>query len=167
MSLGFRYLWIDHYVSDGFQFHIESFALRERYILMGVKCINQQDEQNHMQTSQMDEIYSHSVLTIVAAAGEDAEHGLPGVSTRSRSKQQEARLRNVTFLQLPPHTSQTMQSSMWVTRGWTYQEGFFAQRRMIFTDDQVSYLCNEMHYCESIDRPLIDINSSSIKPFQP
>src|SRR5690349_12789689 len=112
-----------------------------------------------MQISQMDQIYAHSVLTIVAAAGEDAEYGLPGVSTRSRPKQKVATSkqilprrwnRNVTFLQLPAHPAQTIKSSVWATRGWTYQEGILAQRRIIFSDHQVSYLCNQSHWCESM-----------------
>ncbi|KAI1210265.1 heterokaryon incompatibility protein-domain-containing protein [Annulohypoxylon truncatum] len=55
--LGFRYLWVD--------------AL----------CIVQDDVQNvQANVGQMCRIYSEALLTIVAAAGSDADHGIPGVS---------------------------------------------------------------------------------------
>ena len=60
-ELGFRYLWIDRY------------------------CISQIDasERRH-QIARMDQIYADAVLTIVAAAGEGPDYGLPGVSETFR-----------------------------------------------------------------------------------
>ena len=62
--LGYRYLWIDRY------------------------CIPQNDSAvKHIQIKKMDRIYSCSILTIIAAAGDGPEYGLPGVSSRHRTEQ--------------------------------------------------------------------------------
>jgi hypothetical protein len=45
-------------------------------------CIVQDDEQSkHIEMSRMDQIYRNAYLTIIAAAGKDANAGLPGVSS--------------------------------------------------------------------------------------
>lgn len=64
MSLGYRYIWIDRY------------------------CIVQDDPTiKHDQIRSMNHIYTRSNLTLIAAAGHDAEYGLPGVSSRTRTRQ--------------------------------------------------------------------------------
>jgi hypothetical protein len=56
--LGFRYLWVDRY------------------------CIPQDNPaEKNSQIQRMGDIYANSALTIIAAAGDDAEFGLPGVSS--------------------------------------------------------------------------------------
>lgn len=103
--------------------------------------------------SQMDQIYSNASVTIIAAAGEDAQTGLPGVSRFHRPRQHEVHVQGVTILQLP-HGGQALSSSRWASRAWTYQEGYLSKRRLIFTDSQVLYLCDEMYTEESIKQPL-------------
>ncbi|KAG4441015.1 hypothetical protein IFR05_003522 [Cadophora sp. M221] len=58
VTLGYQYLWVDRY------------------------CVDQNDNRKHIQLGQMDKIYSCAQLTLVAAAGEDADYGLPGVGSR-------------------------------------------------------------------------------------
>lgn len=103
--------------------------------------------------SQMDQIYSNASATIIAAAGEDAQVGLPGVSRIHRQHQREVDVLGVTLLQMP-HGGGALSSSRWASRGWTYQEGYLSKRRLIFTDSQVLYLCNEMYSEESFKQPL-------------
>ncbi|KAK4223990.1 hypothetical protein QBC38DRAFT_486473, partial [Podospora fimiseda] len=98
----------------------------------------------------MDRIYSKSIVTIIAAAGNDSKYGLPGVSKRHRLWQPRGQIAGATIVRVPEHTTHTLQKSTWSTRGWTYQEGFLSQRRLIFTDHQVSFLCNQMYCCEAI-----------------
>ncbi|KAJ4307659.1 hypothetical protein N0V84_012576 [Fusarium piperis] len=63
-ALGFRYLWADQY------------------------CINQTDPVVKMrQINQMDQVYGQAELTIVAACGDSAAYGLPGVSHRRAREQ--------------------------------------------------------------------------------
>jgi hypothetical protein len=37
----------------------------------------------------------------------------------------------------------TIHNSVWASRAWTYQEGYMSKRRLIFTDHQTIFLCNE------------------------
>lgn len=95
--------------------------------------------------SRMGEIYSNAYCTVIAAAGEDAQAGLPGVS-RTRRKQREVDVKGVTLIELPyskDHGSALLSSSKWATRGWTYQEGYLSTRRLIFTEYRLLYLCNK------------------------
>ncbi|KAI2470852.1 HET-domain-containing protein [Annulohypoxylon bovei var. microspora] len=125
-SVGFRYLWVDKF------------------------CINQrQPDVKHKQIAQMDAVYSNSELTIIAAAGQDENHGLPGVSSCPRAVTLVAELEGsrVLWFQNP---QDLIQKSKWNTRGWTYQEAFLAQRRLVFLDDQIYFECDIMLFCETI-----------------
>lgn len=93
----------------------------------------------------MGEIYSNAYCTVIAAAGEDAQTGLPGVSNISRREQRRVNVKDVTLIELPyskDHGSALLSSSKWATRGWTYQEGYLSTRRLIFTEYCLLYLCN-------------------------
>ncbi|KAI1417467.1 HET-domain-containing protein, partial [Hypoxylon sp. FL1857] len=135
-SLGFRYLWIDKF------------------------CIAQdQPEIKHRQIEEMDAVYANSELTIIAAAGQDENYGLPGVSRRSRTTIPVAELGNlrISWLQNP---QSSIRRSKWQTRGWTYQEAFMARRRLVFLDDQTYFECGSgekyemMHNAENPFNPL-------------
>jgi hypothetical protein len=103
----------------------------------------------------MGHIYSGASLSIVAAAGEDPSHGLPGVSYRSRQVQRFANLRDCTLVETFPDLKSSIAASKWATRAWTYQEGHLAKRKLIFTDQQVAYVCGHSMCLESL--------SSSVK----
>ncbi|KAH6676360.1 heterokaryon incompatibility protein-domain-containing protein [Halenospora varia] len=61
LRLNLRFLWIDKY------------------------CIDQSDENDkRYQISTMDMIYNWATVTIIAAAGNDSSHGLPGIAHRRR-----------------------------------------------------------------------------------
>ncbi|KAK7975767.1 hypothetical protein PG989_014230 [Apiospora arundinis] len=130
-------------------------ALGQRYLWVDQLCIDQNDgPAKASQIAQMDKIYSNAHLTIVAAAGQDASHGLPGVGDRWRRPQEyvSSVAGNVDVIQVFPHTSTELHDTAWARRGWTYQEGFLSTRRLIFTDHQISFLCNEAHHAETIQR---------------
>lgn len=98
LDLGFTYLWVDQY------------------------CINQsKSEQKKAQIQQMGDIYRCAALTLIAAAGENADAGLVGVS-RPRTRQQRSRIEAADVVLLPPALPHVLESSVWNTRGWTYQE---------------------------------------------
>ncbi|KAK1780284.1 heterokaryon incompatibility protein-domain-containing protein [Copromyces sp. CBS 386.78] len=122
VGLGYRYIWIDRY------------------------CIAQDDPTIHDQIRSMNNIYSRSALTIVAAAGNDAEYGLPGVSSRIRSRQFIAtcneghtKLTTIRFAQ------DEILDSKWSSRGWTFQEAVMAKRCLAFTNCKVFFQCQNTH----------------------
>ncbi|KAK3948108.1 heterokaryon incompatibility protein-domain-containing protein [Pseudoneurospora amorphoporcata] len=122
VGLGYRYIWIDRY------------------------CIAQDDPTIHDQIRSMNNIYSRSALTIVAAAGNDAEYGLPGVSSRTRSRQfiatcNEGRTKLTT---VRPAEDEILRSK-WGSRGWTFQEAVMAKRCLAFTNCNVFFQCQNTH----------------------
>ncbi|KAA8629266.1 hypothetical protein SMACR_06981 [Sordaria macrospora] len=130
-QLGYRYLWVDRY------------------------CIPQDDEvAKQIQILNMGRIYSTSTLTIIAAAGEGPEYGLPGVSSRSRTPQLGVKISDEISLVLYEAPMDTIANSKWNTRGWTYQEGLLSKRRLVFTDLMVYFQCQEMHGDEVLSLPI-------------
>jgi hypothetical protein len=129
LRLGYRHIWVDKY------------------------CIDQTDvSQVHHQTSAMDRIYQNADLTIIAGAGNDANFGLPGLHPGSRAPQPRLVLNGITWVSLEESPFDVVKSSVWNTRAWTYQEGYFARKRLIFTEDLVLFQCNQSCHLE-ISRP--------------
>lgn len=105
---------------------------------------------------QMDKVFSSAYVTIIAAAGQDAHAGLPGVSRVHRTQLQDANISGVHFVQLPRPALATIMSSHWAERGWTFQECCLAGRRLIFAEDQAIFLCNELFVVESVKPQIYD-----------
>lgn len=130
-QLGYRYLWVDRY------------------------CIPQEDgAAKHIQILNMGRIYSNSILTIIAAAGDGPDYGLPGVSSRPRITQAGVQINNEISLVLYEPPTDHIINSRWNTRGWTYQEGLLSKRRLVFTDLMVYFQCHEMHGDEVLSLPI-------------
>lgn len=137
-NLGFSYLWVDKY------------------------CIDQTDpELQQEQIMQMDKIYENAELTLIAAAGEDENHGLPGAGA-PRPPQVNAQIGKATVTALPQDPEGLIKSSKWFTRGWTFQEGILARRRLIFTEEQVYFECDAMNCSETLS-PNLDLLHTEIK----
>lgn len=117
-SLGYKYLWIDRY------------------------CIDQNDTASkRSQLERMDAIYHGAELTIIAAAGQDESHGLPGVRDTARKKQQIIELDTCTILSTGPDPIDETRKSRWWSRGWTFQEGIMSRRRLVFAEHQSFFEC--------------------------
>lgn len=112
--------------------------------------------------SQMDQVYANASVTIIAAAGDNVQMGLPGVSNFPRQRQQWANIKNTTLLELP-YGEDDLLSSKWASRGWTYQEGYLSTRRVIFTPRQLLFLCNKQ-YLEEYGHVLL--KDQFIPPFR-
>ncbi|KAN0103418.1 Heterokaryon incompatibility protein (HET) domain containing protein [Hyaloscypha variabilis] len=126
-------------------------------------CIDQNDpETKHEQISQMDDIYRSAEFTIVAAAGNDQSTGLPGVGEKLRRTQPTARIGNLQIISSMAHPHHSIRSSIWWTRGWTYQEAVLSQRLLVFTENQVYFECNAMNCFESIQNNL-DLTHTELK----
>ncbi|KAI0832147.1 hypothetical protein F5Y06DRAFT_281154 [Hypoxylon sp. FL0890] len=102
----------------------------------------------------MGSIYANSEVTFIAAAGDNNAYGLPGVGATSRRQQHRETVDGIVFLEGFPHSSEPIKSSEWASRAWTFQEFFFSPRRVIFTDNDVSYLCHGSHRSDTIKVPL-------------
>jgi hypothetical protein len=130
-------------------------------------CIVQDDEDDKdLQIGQMSMIYSQAVLTIVAAAGDSADAGLPGISSVRTSEQIEVALPetnihpNRSILSTFSGRSQdnvyvaSYQDTTWGSRGWTYQEHVLSARLLIFMEQQILWECGtcswyEESHCET------------------
>lgn len=123
-KLKIRYLWVDRY------------CIRQR------PQNKEEEDEQHGQIARMHHIYGGSSMTIIAAAGHGPDHGLPGVSTRRRSAPI-VRLPHRTLFATLPDPKLLVDTSAWSTRGWTFQEGLLARRRLVFTDQQVYFECGE------------------------
>lgn len=130
--------------------------LGERYLWVDSMCINQADsDDSSTQIAQMDRIYGLADFTIVAAAGSDANAGLPGVRQGSRPVQQVSGSVKGIPLISALSASVPVDWSSWNQRGWTFQERLFSRRCVIFTGNQVYFQCKRRNWSEdtSIDEP--------------
>lgn len=118
--LGKRFLWVDRY------------------------CINSTEPgTKHFMIGNMDAIYEAAYLTIIAASGSDGEHGLPSVSglCKALGENKVPPWDGLVYTKLSHLCLDSyvrlgqIETSIWSTRGWTYQEGLLSRRRLIFTDD--------------------------------
>ncbi|KAF7556703.1 hypothetical protein G7Z17_g1221 [Cylindrodendrum hubeiense] len=133
-EIGQRYLWVDQY------------------------CIDQIDLAEKLpELKKMDLIYEGAFLTIVAAAGKDADYGLPGAGTRSRTPQPKVVIGGTTLISTLRDPRDVIAESEWMTRGWTLQEAKFSRRRLYFTEEQVYYECSGMNCQESVSVPLEEL----------
>jgi hypothetical protein len=96
VKLGFRYLWVDKY------------------------CIDQNNPSElSLQIGLMDMIYHAASVTVIAAAGNEAHYGLPGVSVRSRTTQNVITMNKVTWVSARARLREVIKQSPWSARGWT------------------------------------------------
>ncbi|RSL54626.1 hypothetical protein CEP54_009788 [Fusarium duplospermum] len=129
--LGYRYLWVDRYCIPQDQTEASTAA-------------------RHAQLGMMGRIYANAAITIIAAAGDGPDHGLPGVSlTNPRIEQPTLEFGDclLTATVLP---QQDIDDSRWATRGWTFQEGTLSCRRLIFTQRQTYFQCHNMQRVETL-----------------
>ncbi len=132
LGLGYNYLWVDSI------------------------CLSQDDLDNPATlTVGMNTIYEGAYLTIIAAAGEDAEAGLPGVTPNSRNIRQHFEVVDGMRLAVAmPTLTQQIAESRWASRAWTYQEGIMCQRYLIFTNQQIYWKCRQAAFCEAVEEPI-------------
>jgi heterokaryon incompatibility protein (HET) len=129
-------------------------SIGETFLWVDSLCIIQDDLNDKLNYIPcMDAIYGHSILTIIAACGKDAQSGLSGMRQGSRLCIQEPfTAKGIAFVQTldPVNVNSTgyLAESRWNTRGWTFQEGLLSPRLLIFTPEQVYWQCGESSWCE-------------------
>jgi hypothetical protein len=125
-------------------------SLGERYLWVDALCIVQDDsEELAASIGNMHQVYRGGVMTIVAAGGTDADADLPGLDPGSRDVCDVSEtIRGLTVMLPGPSLAGALKSSIWATRGWTYQELIFSRKMLVFTSDQVYYKCAHDIVCE-------------------
>ncbi|KAH8711912.1 heterokaryon incompatibility protein-domain-containing protein [Phaeosphaeriaceae sp. PMI808] len=139
-KLGYRYIWVDRY------------------------CIDQGNFQDrHDQIMQMAGIYSAAQLTIVAAAGANADHGLTGIQRIAATDSLQLPLHSCTLQRYPKSFPiSSLELSTYGSRAWTFQEFYFSKRRIVFSNGEVMYMCNQ-----AIDGSRIKFGLWGWKPSKP
>jgi hypothetical protein len=142
LELGLRYLWVDRY------------------------CIPQRDlREKHLQIQHMGEIYANSFLTVIACAGDDAEAGLPGVGLTPRNYNLSVLTQTWSLQSGMLVPDDEICESVWYTRGWTFQEGLLAKRRLVFSASNVYFQCTAMHHDENNRKDLASLHINSLEHF--
>ncbi|KAL9622769.1 MAG: hypothetical protein Q9160_002887 [Pyrenula sp. 1 TL-2023] len=138
------------------------------FIWIDALCILQDDPIDQgEQISGMATIYRAAFFTLIAASGDNSDAGLPGFRPGTRKFEQ----REVVVI--PPDDYQPGLSlistckaqrinrdkrnwsgyehidvNVWNTRGWTLQERILSRRNLIFTKEQVMWVCDGGLFCE-------------------
>lgn len=147
------------------------------YLWVDALCIIQNDQNDKAdQLKAMGHIYRCASFTIVAASGEDAGAGLPGLRPGTRFFQQEEVLVAHATESNPAMSLMTtcnpkrsanvhyMEDTKWNTRGWTFQERYLSNRCLVFTEEQVYFSCNEVVFCEE---SYLEHGPPYLHPFEP
>ncbi|KAF4331572.1 heterokaryon incompatibility [Fusarium beomiforme] len=125
------------------------------YLWVDSLCIIQDDESEMVEVvDKMDSIYRESILTIVAASGQNAHSGIPVVRPKTRFLEQHAlNVRGVQLVDSVDHRQFQRQtkfreplwvsSTPWAQRAWTFQEALVSRRSLFFTSEQVYWSCRE------------------------
>jgi hypothetical protein len=125
--------------------------LGERYIWVDCLCIEQDNlSQKHSQISQMDVIYSQSLLTLVALSSKGAGSFLPGIreGTRSFFKAKE-HVFNRDIYAIYPRLLELSEATVYESRGWTFQERLLSRRCLFLTECDMYYTCHSRLSCET------------------
>lgn len=134
-------------------------ALRLQYLWIDAICIIQDNNDDKaIQIGNMANIYSYSIITLIAATGKNADSGLPGVTAPRDGWQTEVRVpvpENDVPMSLVPsmnglidEESNFLAGTVWSTRGWTFQERELARRVVVFTEQQIYWVCGEAYGIE-------------------
>jgi hypothetical protein len=83
-------------------------------------------------------IYANAQFTIIAADGDDATYGLRGIRGISQPRISPCGLFTLSKgCKVVWNPGNTLATSVWDRRGWTFQKGLFSRRRLIFGDDMI------------------------------
>jgi hypothetical protein len=130
-------------------------ALGYRYLWIDALCMLQDDPADvHKEMARMGEIYMHSVVTICASKGPNANSGLfarrdgklrkPCNATIRIIGQGEQQTHHVAFMDQKYKYNSPLDE-----RGWILQEDILAQRRLTFTPLDIQWSCRTRTLCEA------------------
>jgi hypothetical protein len=108
--------------------------LNYKFLWVDRLCIMQDHPQISVQLDQMAAIYHQAALTIIAMEGDDATHGLPGVSSPRKADQPAfSYADNFELVYETPSLYPCRERSTSNTRGWTHQEHIASSLLVYFT----------------------------------
>jgi hypothetical protein len=117
-------------------------GLSIRYLWVDALCIIQDSrEDRDVQIASMGFVYGGAHLTIVAAFGDSADDGLPGISIPRRDRHTFLTIKGVSINTQPRSATKSLLHSRWYTRGWTFQELVLSKRVLAFTQEQMLFFC--------------------------
>ncbi|KAI1369268.1 heterokaryon incompatibility protein-domain-containing protein [Xylaria arbuscula] len=124
--------------------------LEQRFLWVDSVCIIQDSETDKQaQISLMDSIYNLAEIVIVAADSKTAHSGLRGIlDRRNRVVRPTVFVQGHGFTTASPTLEGSLGTSVWNSRGWTFQEGLLARRLLFIFDSQVYWSCHKAAYCE-------------------
>jgi len=103
-------------------------------------CITQNIPDKHNQMKSIEAVYRGATLTLVAAAGDDADVRLPCFNGKLFTFRQ--RLARIQGLSLANISTDFETSVDRPSRAWTYQERLLSRRLLIFTKDRTYFQCD-------------------------
>ncbi|EQB53798.1 hypothetical protein CGLO_06457 [Colletotrichum gloeosporioides Cg-14] len=117
-----------------------------RYLWVDALCILRDEPEDKAKIiSKMGLIYGGSTMTIVATTNVDPHDGLAGMGTAHRPvAQNTAKIQGMTLavgLHDPRRPISDIESSVWDSRAWTFQERALSKRSVHFTRSQMVFKC--------------------------
>ncbi|KAG9316274.1 heterokaryon incompatibility protein-domain-containing protein [Chiua virens] len=127
-------------------------SIEERYLWVDSICITQDDKAiSEPEIKRMGTIYSKALFTLVVAAGNHANNGIPGVGERFRKDVQKVlKIDDYELLTVidARETPSGIEKTTWAERGWTFQERILSNRVLVFSEDEVYWSCRLASHSE-------------------
>jgi hypothetical protein len=140
-------------------------SIGERYLWVDALCVPQNDnELTAFYVDRMDQIYSQSILTIVAASTVDASDTLPGVRPYTRPPLYSRDAEGIRFVKLPLDFPLLLRTSVYESRAWTFQERLLSTRSVIFIGNEVFLSCPSKLRSESVEHSALDRRRLQLVP---
>ncbi|ETS74065.1 hypothetical protein PFICI_13931 [Pestalotiopsis fici W106-1] len=128
------------------------YKLGIRFVWIDALCIIQGDEEDWEKMAPlMEHIYSSGKINICAAAGFDANRGMPGsVHTPRTTQQLVTRCFGLDLIAVKPVESR-IRYTQWNSRAWTFQERMLSPRSLVFVEERVFFQCRQATWSEEVD----------------
>jgi len=125
--------------------------MKETYLWVDSLCILQDDAKDKdAQIANMHHVYMCAKMTIVAAAGPDANAGLPAVCGSRIVSQYSENVFGLNIITSQRYLLAYLDLSTWIKRAWTLQEHVLSKRLLVFTESLVFFQCQEGTWREDI-----------------